>query len=352
MDFSIRFKSIASDVTSHLDTYLAQTTPLAKSFTTEMSQVWDKAYPLWLEGKRLRAALVIVAHELFEGNVAPEEVMKSAMSIELIHSYLLIHDDIMDKGSERRGVPTVHEIAKDMYKSEQDPIHIGNSVAICYGDVFCHLGLQILNESNIPTDTLKKLNALVNKRIIDVGFGQIFDFLIAFKETTNEDILKVYELKTGAYTYELPLSIGATLANATEEQLQQLSKYAIPAGIAFQIIDEIIGTFGDDSVTGKSTASDLVEGKKTLLVQHTMDYGSQTEKLALLNVLGKKDASAMELKTAKEAILSSGALDYARSEAKRLMDESTKALEQLENVNKNAKEFLIGLNEFVLNRDK
>jgi geranylgeranyl diphosphate synthase type I len=144
------------------------------------------------------------------------------------------------------------------------------------------------------------------------------------RELTAREILEVQRAKTGSYTFELPLHLGATLAGGSRPLLDVLSAYARPLGVAFQIADDLLGTFGEAEVTGKSNASDLREGKRTLIVARALETASPEDAARLRSQLGRSDADVGELR----AILRrSGAEASARVEADRYCDEALRALD-------------------------
>ena len=144
------------------------------------------------------------------------------------------------------------------------------------------------------------------------------------RELSAGEILEIQRAKTGTYTVELPLHLGAALAAAPQPLLDVLSAYARPLGVAFQIADDLLGTFGAPEVTGKPNASDLREGKRTILVARALEKASAADAARLRSQLGTPDADVDELR----AILRrSGAEAAARADAERLCDDALRALD-------------------------
>ena len=143
-------------------------------------------------------------------------------------------------------------------------------------------------------------------------------------ELSPAEILEVQRAKTGTYTFELPLHLGATLAGGPHALLDALSAYARPLGVAFQIADDLLGTFGAPEVTGKPNASDLREGKRTLLVARALERATPADAARLRAQLGKPDADVEEL---REILRRSGAEASARADAERLCDDALRALD-------------------------
>ncbi|MEK7071896.1 MAG: polyprenyl synthetase family protein [Patescibacteria group bacterium] len=181
-------------------------------------------------GKRGRTILVNCGYFL-AGGKDKKEILQTSIFIELIHNYLLIHDDIIDRDKLRRGKPTVHQY----YGGN----HFGESMAICVGDLVNALGYEILTNSKFPNNC--KISALetLNRTIIRTGHGQMLDLWLRSREITEKDVFNIYQNKTAFYTLVAPLQIGAILAGAKQAFLNKIEKFALPLGVAFQIQDDL-----------------------------------------------------------------------------------------------------------------
>ncbi len=295
-------------------------------------------------GKRFRPALIYYSYKLFGGN-NETEILKLSMFIELIQSFLLIHDDIMDRALLRRGGTTIHKIYEKYSSDEnfEDDIHFGMTMGILSGDLANQLALEIISESDFPLDRKNKLLNIVATEISKVCFGQIHDILLNYdfpKGYQEADILKVHLYKTATYTYRLPLFAGAVLAGATDEELKILDEYAVPSGIAFQIRDDVLGVFGDSDETGKENKGDIMEGKKTLLVTEAYRKGSLEDKDTLSKLLGKKDLTDSEADEVRSIFQKVGALEYSKAECQKQVDKARSALQFFADKDKDAFEFL------------
>jgi geranylgeranyl diphosphate synthase, type I len=256
-------------------------------------------------GKRLRGALVLLGHEAAGGK--REAAVDASLGVELLHAYLLIHDDFMDQDDVRRGGPTLHRaLGGD---------HLGTSLAVLCGDLCESWAGQLFSGAS----------PLVARTVEQVILGQMADLRAPRgRELTPEEILEVQRAKTGTYTFELPLHLGATLAGGSPPLLDALSAYARPLGVAFQIADDLLGTFGSPDQTGKPNASDLREGKRTLLVARALQSAEPADSARLRAGLGNPDADVEEL---RRILRRCGAEASARTDAERLCDESLRALE-------------------------
>jgi geranylgeranyl diphosphate synthase type I len=257
-------------------------------------------------GKRLRGALVLLGHEAAGG--ARDAALDPSIGVELLHAYLLIHDDFMDQDDVRRGGPTLHRaLGGD---------HLGASLALLCGSL-CEAWAYDLLGAAAP---------LAARTVQQVIAGQMADLRapVLRGELSPQEILEVQRAKTGTYTFELPLHLGARLAGGSHALLDALSAYARPLGVAFQIADDLLGTFGAPEVTGKPNASDLREGKRTLLVARALERAAPADAARLRSQLGKPDADVEEL---REILRRSGAEASARADAERLCDDALRALD-------------------------
>tara|TARA_Y100000310_G_scaffold269548_1_gene282829 strand:+ start:5001 stop:6032 length:1032 start_codon:yes stop_codon:yes gene_type:complete len=294
-------------------------------------------------GKRIRAALVYHGYTLFQP--PNNEILKPAMATELIHSFLLIHDDIIDQDNTRRNGPTIHASYEKLFNSK----HYGTSFAILAGDILHAFANEILANSNFPDKNknlaIKSLNTTVTKVI----YGESLDVLSSINPNfSKKDLELTHYLKTASYTVEGPLHLGAILAGATEEQLKILSKYGIPLGKAFQLQDDILGLFGDEEKLGKPVGSDIKEGKKTLLILKALESATEEQKQFLQSTLNKKDITKEEIDRVRDIVKQTKSLEHSQTTAKQLIQEAKEAITPLKD--SESKQFLIELADYMLER--
>ena len=304
------------------------------------------------KGKRIRPLMVVYGFKCFSQE-KEEEIIKVSIASELLHDYLLIHDDIMDESDLRRGEPTFHKVYEKIYseKGLSGVEQYAENSSLLAGDVLAALAVEPILEADFPAEL--KVRAV--KRFCETnsltGFGQELDVLLELnKEAKAQDVNLVHTLKTAKYTIEGPLHIGAILAGATKEQLKVLSDYAIPAGRAFQIQDDILGVFGSEEKVGKPIDSDLKEGKKTLLIIHALENGSSEQKKRLLEILGNQSISMQDVEDARKIIQETGSLEHSKKLAHEL---AHKALEvaQKTDFKEEGKQFLISIADKLVSRD-
>jgi geranylgeranyl diphosphate synthase type I len=306
-------------------------------------------------GKRLRAAFMYHSYILFNGKDS-EEILKTSAFIEIIHTWLLIHDDLMDRANLRRGYLTLHKVYSDIYKhkmlNNRGAKHFGVSQAVNIGDLFSQWGTKILVDSSFNPELKIRALSKANRNLMDVAYGQILDVYEEVEGDIDEEyVLQVYLYKTGYYTYETPLHVGAILAGAQDSDLETLTKYALPGGIAFQIIDDIIDMFAGYKKTGKLPGVDIKEGKQTLLTYYAKRNATEQQKKILKNALGNRGIKKEDIEDVKKVMIDTGALEYSQKKAKKYLRKSTKALESIQkNVNPEGLDFLKGINDLMYER--
>ena len=268
------------------------------------------------EGKRVRPTLFILGYLGFTKKIATG-LYTSALSIELLHDFILVHDDIIDKSSTRRGKPSMHAMLNNYLSAYKNVKFSGEDLAMVIGDVMYAMALHAF--LSIKENPRQKEMAL--KKFIDAaiytGCGEFVELLYGAKgidEIKKEDIYKIYDLKTANYTFASPLAIGATLAGAPDKEVNRLFRYGIYLGRAFQIQDDILGIFSKKKEIGKSNLTDLQEGKLTLLIWYAYRQAGAKEKRAIKNILSKKNVVRTDLLNMRKIISGSGALGYARNE--------------------------------------
>ncbi len=283
-------------------------------------------------GKRLRGALCLLGHEA--GGGARADAFPAALGLELLHAYLLVHDDFMDNDEVRRGGPTLHvTLARTgaLYAHDaQVPAggHVGGSLAILLGSLLQAWALELLFQTRVAPDRVVAAAAILSRVLGDVTLGQALDLAAPLgPELGVEAVLEIERLKTGSYTFELPLILGALLAGAEADTLEALSAYAQPLGQAFQIADDLLGVFGSPAVTGKSAGNDLREGKRTLVVLRALEVADKPDAASLRAALGRRDLDDRDVDALREVLRRCGAEQWARGEAERLCLESLAALE-------------------------
>jgi geranylgeranyl diphosphate synthase type I len=259
-------------------------------------------------GKRLRPALVLYTYRAF-GGAHDEEALPLALATELLHTYLLIHDDIMDHAEVRRGLPAAHVRFRDAHHAHGlrgDAADFGRSVAILLGDLAQSWAVELA----APAFTRGggELARCFSAMCQEVVGGQYLELLVAQRRgATEEELLRVLRLKSGRYTCERPIQLGALLAGAPAAAFADLSRYGAAVGEAFQLQDDLLGMFGDAGTVGKPVDADLREGKYTFLIHRAMAAASAGQRQILDAALGNPDATASQVDQALRVLEQTGA---------------------------------------------
>lgn len=286
-------------------------------------------------GKRIRALLIWYGYQSAGGNNSKVAIGVAA-AFELIHAFLLIHDDVIDRSDTRRFQKTIHIAYRDNYKklAKRDPGHFGNSMGILAGDLALSLVYEILDQVNREIrnpDVIEKINQIIQQTIIgetlDVVYSSIPLGYSNSGQNDNESIIhKIHLLKTAKYTVEGPLHTGLILAGANKKILNKFSKFSIPLGIAYQIKDDIDGVFGEEKKVGKSVVSDIQEGKLTLLIAKALEKSNSQQKKFLKNILGSNIVTKKDLEKVKDIMIKTEALKYSRVKISELTKKARHAL--------------------------
>lgn len=223
------------------------------------------AYALSTGGKRLRPALALIAGDLFDGS--PEEVLPAALALELFHNFTLLHDDVMDNASIRRGKPCVH-------------IRWNVNTAILSGDEMLIEAYGMLQQ--VPERKLREVMRLFTKMATEICEGQQYDVdFEAQPDVTLADYMEMIRLKT-AVLLATALQMGGYIAGAGTKEQKALYNYGINIGLAFQLQDDLLDVYGDPLTFGKATGGDILEGKKTFLLLTALQKATAEENAELL----------------------------------------------------------------------
>jgi geranylgeranyl diphosphate synthase, type I len=297
--------------------------------------------------KRLRASFVYFGYLL--GKNEPDEKIRQPMeAIELVHTALLMQDDVMDQDDLRRGLPTTHKFF------ENGDLHFGESMANTLADSVLTMGYERMLRSDFDKDLTIKATLKLLRGITNTAYGQSFDVdLEKINDWVEDDVMALHKAKTAIYSYENPLFIGAILAGLEGKVFEILHDYSMDGGVAFQLQDDILGVFGDSEVTGKSDASDLIQGKRTLLVLKALEMGNEEQKEAIKKIWGNRKAKKEDIELAKKAIIDSKSLDYNKKISRELAEKASNTAEMLRDLklNPTAIDFIGGIARYMVDRE-
>lgn len=290
------------------------------------------------KGKKIRPLLFIIGYKGFS-NKHPRNLYRSALAMELLHSFLLIHDDILDNADTRRGKPAMHILINHCLNPKMRTQSTGMNLALVIGDIIYALAIEAFMA--IVESPAKKQTALL--KFIRSGFltgcGEFVEIINSKKDISRiskADIYQIYDHKTAYYTFSAPLITGAILAGANDDELLKLAEYGKYCGRAFQIKDDILGIFSEEKQTGKSNFTDLQENKKTLLIWYAYKHALPADKLILKNMLRKNKITKKDIYAARRIMRDSGSLNYCQNQIKDLLKQSLQSLKtsRLKNIYK------------------
>ena len=278
-------------------------------------------------GKRLRPSMLLLSAEAAGGDAAA--IAAAAVSIELIHNFTLIHDDIMDNANVRRGRPAVHKIW-------------GQSGAILAGDTLYSKAFQVLGMTKARPDLVLGAMNMLSTTCTAICEGQWLDMEFEAKERVCEaEYMEMIEKKTGVL-YGASAGMGALLAGATPQVIAALDEFGRLTGMGFQLQDDVIDLITPEKVSGKRQGGDLIEAKKTLIMIHAFANDVSVK------VFGKKDATEEQISESIALLEKSGSIEYARSRAEEMVARGKKALQVLPD--SKAKATLLELADYMVRR--
>ena len=294
-------------------------------------------------GKRLRPAFCYWGFVAGGGDPDDHRVIDAGAAFEMLQAFALVHDDVMDGSSTRRGNRTVHLSFGDRHDEHVwrgETRRFGEGVAILVGDL-AHVYADLLLRE-VPRPALEVWDELR----IELNIGQYLDVLGTARGDTDPDgARRIARYKSGKYTIERPLHVGAAIAGRLPDLQPHLSAYGDPLGEAFQLRDDVLGAFGDESLTGKPVGDDLREGKPTALLAVATAQADDSQQ-ALLHRAGAADLSSGEIESLQQVLVDTGALAEVERTIDRLTNAAIAAIE-LAPIDAEPREALVALARFV-----
>jgi geranylgeranyl diphosphate synthase type I len=339
-------RDIAAEVSAQLESFLAEKAAEFESISPDAAAIGEALISFTRGGKRIRPVLLWWGFQLAGGNVSTTGSSASAVpsaatddsspapsasdvttglaqaagSLELLHAAALIHDDVIDHSDTRRGQPSLHRQFENRHSAQGlrgDGESFGVSASIVIGDICLALSEELFERAE---DTLggnhraRELRGTVRR---DVMVGQYLDVLAEVIPLDDVRIAdrawEVLSFKSAKYSVEQPLLLGAALAGADDELLQEISDFGLPLGQAFQLRDDVLGIAGDPEATGKPAGDDIREGKRTVLIAETVARITDEQLSILAERLGAADLTDAEVAECVDMITSSGGLAAVES---------------------------------------
>ena len=308
--------------------------------------LFDEAQGFLSGGKRFRAMFALYGYQAvsplrLDGPITTEfsAALNLGCALELFHAAALIHDDIIDRSETRRGRPATHRQFAAHHKAagwRGSSTHFGVSAAILIGDLLQSWSDELADEAMAAIEHAARIRAVrqhFNRMRSEVAVGQYLDVLeeqrpaFAPHDEQLERSTRILVYKSAKYSVEAPLLLGGALAGATEEEERTLADFGLPVGVAFQLRDDLLGVFGDESVTGKPAGDDLLEGKRTVLVTLARNALPATQQRIFDDLLGT-DLSPEQIGMLQHTIRESGAVNEIEAMISRNLERALATLDR------------------------
>lgn len=296
-------------------------------------------------GKRLRPYLSYLSYTLYGGQDRALALTVGA-AIELIHSFLLIHDDIIDHDLLRYGGPNLTGVY-----AQKLPVHAAEGVALIGGDLAFLYAQELLLQASLDPIRQRQLTTLLLDVITTTIAGELSDMSLTWPKSTPsiKKVLAMYALKTARYSITGPLQAGGILAGVKAAELRRLEQFAQPFGIAYQLHDDFLGLFGEEARTGKSVRSDASQGKQTVLYLMAIERANHIQKRFLARWYGNPAITKAALSELRHIFQATGAVQAAQALMREQQSQAELALTRL-HLDQASKQLLSGLVTQMLER--
>ncbi len=361
-------------VQKRIDEFLAEQTPQLATIAPDLEPFITFSRGFLAGGKRFRALFCYwgwqaVASEKSVFDADPDvratadlpAVITTATALEVFHAAALVHDDIMDNSDTRRGSPSAHKRFEEMHRDGAwlgNPAQFGTSAALLLGDLLLSWSDELVDSGlrQLPnTESARAARIEYNLMRTEVTVGQYLDILeeSSWATAAEAELLsrahRVIVYKSAKYSVEAPLSIGAALGGASLQQRAALREYGLPIGIAYQLRDDMLGVFGDPSVTGKPAGDDLREGKRTVLIALARAQMSPSSRRIFDELLGDRELDSEQIAMLQQTIHDSGAIERVESIIDRNVGQAIETIQDAP-LSAAAREQLIQLADTVIKR--
>jgi len=286
-------------------------------------------------GKRLRPCMAMISCEAVKGDVI--KVVPLAISLELIHSFTLVHDDIMDKSKLRRNLPTVH-------------IRYGEPTAIIAGDLLFTKAFESMHNTSGDCSIFKNVEFGLVDCVREICEGQQMDMEFEGRQIVSEDeYLEMIRKKTAVF-FQFSAEAGAILGGGTKDEIIALNEYGLCLGLGFQIWDDYLDISSNEQTLGKDIGNDIRNGKKTLIAVHCLNNATGEDKKFLQKIFGNEKATEQEIRQVFDIFKKVGSIEYAKNAALSYCTEAKKAVNVLKE--SEAKQLLFELADYSVSREK
>lgn len=283
-------------------------------------------------GKRLRPRLCALAYEGVAGKPVPSGVYGFAAGLELMHAFMLVHDDLIDGSALRRGAPTLHHRPELRHGKDLDGA-MQKHAAMIAGDALFALSMEAMCRAELPAARAREAMAAVLATAREAALGELLDLLFGKSELgalESGELAEVLRLKTASYTFVGPLVAGAALAGAPPHVRRALESFGTRVGVAFQLADDLLDLFSTEAELGKPVGGDLREGKRTVLMRLALDRASPGDGRELCQILDAGQASDADLHWVRELLVRTEAASEVAHRVQQLVRAASRALGRAE----------------------
>ncbi len=361
-------------VNARLERFLEERSTQLEAIAPELSVFMGASRDLLGGGKRFRALFCYWGWHAVAGTVRPDDllaeldthsdlpsVIEAAAALELFHAAALVHDDIMDNSDTRRGMPAAHrrfEADHARHEWTGSPRTYGTATALLLGDLLLGWSDELLDAGLTRLGDPRSARAARTEfqtMRTEVTVGQYLDIReeVAWRDAPETELLprahRVVTYKSAKYSIEAPLALGGLMAGGSLEQVAALRSFGLPLGVAFQLRDDLLGVFGDPSVTGKPAGDDLREGKRTVIIALARAALPAGPAALIDELLGDPDLSEHQIATLQATIRDSGAVETTERIIERSVQEALAALDDAP-LSRAARAELVGLSDLVTRR--
>ncbi|WP_181431171.1 polyprenyl synthetase family protein [Curtobacterium sp. MCBD17_021] len=295
-----------------LERFFTVSSARAQAFGRPSEELWRVLRRASMGGKRFRPRMVLTSYTALGGDDV-HAASQVAAAYELLHTALVVHDDVIDRDWSRRGRPNVAGSFRDTATTGGLPLptaeHRGTSAAVIAGDLALAAAPRFIEASGVTGERRSRLLDLFDDAVFASAAGEMADVDLALGVMpTVDEVLQMERAKTSVYSFEAPLQSGAVLAGAPEPVVASLGAFGREIGIAYQIVDDLLGVFGNEGSTGKTAIGDLREGKRTMLIAYAATTDCWPD---LAPYLGDPDLTEERAAGLRDLLVECGARDAA-----------------------------------------
>jgi geranylgeranyl diphosphate synthase type I len=281
-------------------------------------------------GKRIRPLLLLGSYRIFGGDrpFANDSLLRAALSLELLHAFILIHDDVIDQSERRRRLPTFHKLVEERLGKIDGAPRVGGNVAVVVGDILFAMAIDTLRSTDFAPAARDAALSHFLRYISDTGAGEVYDILLGTRDIARvdeADIARMYTLKTTRYTFEAPLVLGALLAGMDDDHLRELADLIEPVGLAFQIQNDLL-EYRQFKGVDRLRQTDILQGKKTLLLRAAYDQLVDVDRSFLQLCLSTRTSNDTSVSKIEQLIDKSGAVGLLTQKMEALFQKTEDAL--------------------------